>query len=105
MNTYFTQNRRQSSFSVEQQMNDNSSEAAAASSGSEQQQQNYMRLFWVPILTHNCWNCMNAFFTLLLSVSRFKRADFLEMVKNLFFFFGAGNDNGIRLIFAEVTDK
>lgn len=48
---------------------------------------------------------MNAFFTLLLSVSRFKRADFLEMVKNLFFFFGAGNDNGIRLIFAEVTDK
>lgn len=105
MNTYFTQNRRQSSFSVEQQMNDNSSEAAAASSGSEQQQQNYMRLFWVPILTHNCWNCMNAFFTLLLSVSRFKHADFLEMVKNLFFFFGAGNDNGIRLIFAEVTDK
>lgn len=105
MNTYFTQNRRQSSFSVEQQMNDNSSEAAAASSGSEQQQQNYMRLFWVPILTHNCWNCMNAFFTLLLSVSRFKRADFLEMVKNSFFFFGPGNDNGIRLIFAEVTDK
>lgn len=97
MNTYFTQNRRQSSFSVEQQMNDNSSEAAAATELHAFVLSSHPHTQWLEL--HECVFHSFAF------CSRFKRANFLEMVKNSFFFFGAGNDNGIRLIFAEVTDK